>query len=62
MAQSAEVLPSVSDVVAEFRSTLDERVRRKAGAVMELLLDLHDNNLTQWRREDSVRTPTRPMR
>jgi len=57
MAQSAEVLPSVSDVVAEFRSTLDERVRRKAGAVMELLLDLHDNNLTQWRREDSVRVP-----
>jgi len=55
MSQSAESLPSVSDVVAEFHSTLDEHPRRKAGAVMELLRDLHDNNLTQWRREDSVR-------
>jgi hypothetical protein len=55
MSQSAESLPSVSDVVAEYRSTLDEHPRRKAGPVMELLRNLHDNNLTQWRREDSVR-------
>jgi len=55
MSQSAQSLPSVSDVVAEFRSTLDEHPRRKAAAVMELLRNLHDNNLTQWRREDSVR-------
>ena len=52
----AESLPSVSDVVAEFRSTLDERPRRQAGTVMDLLRDLHHNNLTQWRREDSVRS------
>ena len=50
-----ESLPSVSDVVAEFRSTLEESPRRQASAVMGLLRDLHDNNLTQWRREDSVR-------
>jgi hypothetical protein len=52
----AENLPSVSDVVAEFRRAFDEHPRPEAGAVMELLRDLHDNNLTQWRREDSVRS------
>ena len=51
----SESVPSVSDVVVEFRSTFEESPRRQAGAVMELLQDLHDNNLTQWRREDSVR-------
>jgi hypothetical protein len=55
MSQSAEGLPSVSEVVAEFHTALDELPRRQAGAVMELLRNLHDNNLTQWRREDSVR-------
>ena len=56
MSQSAESLPSVIDVVAEFRSTLEQRARRPAGAVMKLLLDLHDNNVAQWNREDSVRS------
>ena len=52
----ADSLPSVSDVVVEFQDTLEERPRRQATAVMEILRDLHDNNLTQWRREDSVRS------
>jgi len=56
MAPSAEGLPSIIDVVDEFRSTLDERPRPQASALVELLRDLHDNNLTQWRREDSVRS------
>lgn len=52
----ADSLPSVSDVVVEFQNTLEGRPRRQATAVMEILRDLHDNNLTQWRREDSVRS------
>jgi len=52
----ADSLPSVSDVVVEFQNTLEGRPRRQANVVMELLRDLHDNNLTQWRREDSVRS------
>ena len=57
MAQpTAESLPSVTEVVVEFHNTLEERPRVQASAVMELLRDLHDNNLTQWRREDSVRS------
>ena len=49
-------IPAVIEVVAEFRRALEEHARRPASAVMELLLDLHDNNIAQWRREDSVRT------
>jgi hypothetical protein len=49
-------LPSVIDVVAEFRNTLEEHAHRPVGAVMQLLLDLHDINLAQWCREDSVRS------
>ena len=52
----ADSLPSVFDVVVEFQNTLEGRPRREAPAVMEILRDLHDNNLTQWRREDSVRS------
>ena len=51
-----ESLPSVAAVVAEFRHTFEARAHRADGAVMQLLLDLHDNNVTQWNREDSVRS------
>ena len=52
----ADRLPSVIDVIAEFRHMLEDPGRRPVGAVMELLLDLHNNNLIQWIREDSVRS------
>ena len=57
MAPPAGGLPSIIDVVDEFRGMLDERPRRRDSALVELLRDLHDNNVTQWRREDSVRNP-----
>ena len=51
-----ESLPSVAAVVAEFRHTFEAGAQRDGGAAMQLLLDLHDNNVTQWNREDSVRS------
>lgn len=51
-----ERLPSVVDVVTHFRSALADSGRRPVSAVTELLLDLHENNLAQWNREDSIRS------
>jgi hypothetical protein len=48
-------LPSVTDVVAEFRRALIETAPRARDGVLGLLLALHHNNVVQWNCEDAAR-------
>jgi hypothetical protein len=48
-------LPSITGVVAEFRRALCEPGRPPRSGVLGLLLELHDNNVAQWNREDAAR-------
>ena len=48
-------VPSVTDVVAEFRRALREPAPPPRDGVLGLLLALHHNNVVQWNREDATR-------
>jgi hypothetical protein len=54
---SADGVPSVGDVVDEFQRALRKGAPPPSGDVLGLLLELHRNNLDQWRREDVTRVP-----
>ncbi|MCU1465392.1 MAG: hypothetical protein JWM72_1320 [Actinomycetia bacterium] len=57
MAAAPTDLPSVSDVVAEFQRALRSPVPARAARqdVLGWLLELHQNNVEQWSREDAAR-------
>jgi hypothetical protein len=57
MAAAPTDLPSVSDVVAEFQRALRSPVPARAAhqGVLRWLLELHQNNVEQWSREDAAR-------
>ena len=57
MAAAPTDLPSVSDVVAEFQRALRSSVPARAAhqGVLRWLLELHQNNVEQWSREDAAR-------
>ena len=48
-------LPSIDAVVEEFRRASREPARRPPSGLLGLLLELHDNNIVQWSREDAAR-------
>jgi hypothetical protein len=48
-------VPSITDVIVEFRLALREPAPPARGGVLGLLLGLHHNNLVQWIREDAAR-------
>jgi len=52
-----EALPAVSEVVAEFRRTLEDDDRPRPDGVLGVLVALHRTNAAQWRLEDEVRVP-----
>jgi hypothetical protein len=47
---------SVADVVLQFRRALDGRQPAVRDPLLDALLELHDNNITQWRTEDVTRS------
>jgi Protein of unknown function (DUF4254) len=49
-------VPSAADVVALFQRALRETDTAGADGVVGMLLDLHHNNLEQWRCEDTTRS------
>ena len=55
MAAAPTNVPTISIVIEEFRSALGEPARPPQSGVLGLLLDLHDNNVVQWNREDATR-------
>jgi hypothetical protein len=55
MTAARSTLPSVTDVVAEFRRVLREPAPPARDGVLGLLLALHHNNVVQWNREDAAR-------
>ena len=48
-------LPSIDAVVDEFRRAPSEPTRPPPNGLLGLLLELHHNNIVQWRREDAAR-------
>jgi hypothetical protein len=50
-----EGLPTVSDVVAEFRARARDPDRQRPDGLLGRLSDLHETNVTQWSFEDRVR-------
>ena len=48
-------VPSAADVVALFQRALRQTEPEAADGVLRMLLDLHRNNLEQWRCEDTTR-------
>jgi Protein of unknown function (DUF4254) len=55
MAATPMNLPSITDVIAEFRRALCEPERPSCSGVLGLLVGLHNNNVEQWNREDDAR-------
>jgi Protein of unknown function (DUF4254) len=49
-------VPAAADVVALFQRALREIDTARADGVLGMLLDLHHNNLEQWRCEDTTRS------
>jgi hypothetical protein len=52
---TAEIVPSSSEIVSAFGDALRGRRTVSPGVTMNLLLDLLDSNLRQWRLEDMSR-------
>jgi len=48
-------LPSIADVIGEFRRATGEAAFPQSSGLLGLLLELHRNNLVQWNREDAAR-------
>ena len=55
MAAQPVSLPSITNVIAEFRRALREPAPAARDGVLGLLLRLHHNNVVQWNREDAAR-------
>jgi hypothetical protein len=47
----------IDDVVAEYQRVLREEAPPRTGRLVELLVELHATNLSQWGCEDRVRAP-----
>jgi Protein of unknown function (DUF4254) len=52
---SSEDVPSAGAVVDHFQRALRDAATMPSGTVLGLLMELHRNNLDQWRREDLTR-------
>jgi Protein of unknown function (DUF4254) len=48
-------LPSTDEVVAAFTASFSASTEQSESKVLSLLLELHANNVAQWRREDAAR-------
>ena len=55
MAAPSTNVPTVSDVITEFRRAIREPLPAAQHGVLELLLGLHHNTALQWDREDAAR-------
>ena len=52
---SSESIPSAGAIVDHFQRALRDGAPTPSGPVVGLLMELHRNNLDQWRREDLTR-------